>query len=616
MQLLDVPEGAPPAVKRAAVQKNPHIVDFFFCRRVEKAVSFLLKKAMLADWVWYRYEFQMRGSVHAHGMMKLKLSPDILNLVSRVYSGRKAIEMLQCAVEYDDMSAAEKEEFREASLVDEAILKAYNQCIAATELSPEDITTMNDRVTAGIEAETKVIRFHKWIITTMNDDFPSVETLNVCADEQQLKTLTRNLKLLLGQIAIKIALEADHQELLLQKEELQSQVSALHGMMARKKREVEAEHGNIPVAVPHPCCADWNNTRNSQEHYNHLKFVQRHKCVGTYCLRRRKRADGAEFGEPYCRFSFPLDFQWTWRIEFIEMDNGGVRANFLSKRNDPRMNQHCKMHLQSWMANCDLQIVLDEEQAVLYLVKYASKGEKSSTDMSDILQSLVPLNENVEQSDGEADESIPVGGQVDDIAGPTIIRKVALKSVGIRNKTQQEIFHLLMQEALSHSDFTYIKIHLDKHNVRAVNSNNSPDQPAFYPNIFDFYASRQDGFDMSFLNFCRRYELKKGELTERRGRAVILTYPAKSGDRMSRYYHLYCKYFLIKHKPWHGNVNNAWGGPILDPEPNDNENEDGSYLEDDENSFVKIRYVDQFRLFQQTTDTAALEVVNGDVDRL
>ena len=44
--------------------------------------------------------------------------------------------------------------------MDEVILKAYNQCIAATELSPEDIITMNDHIVAGIEAKTKVIRFH------------------------------------------------------------------------------------------------------------------------------------------------------------------------------------------------------------------------------------------------------------------------------------------------------------------------------------------------------------------------------------------------------------------------------------------------------------------------
>ena len=62
-------------MKCAAVQKNPHILDSYICRRVDKAVVFYLQKAMVADWAWNWYEFQMRESVHAHGIMKLKLSP-------------------------------------------------------------------------------------------------------------------------------------------------------------------------------------------------------------------------------------------------------------------------------------------------------------------------------------------------------------------------------------------------------------------------------------------------------------------------------------------------------------------------------------------------------------
>ena len=41
------------------------------------------------------------------------------------------------------------------------------------------------------------------------------------------------------------------------------------------------------------------------------------------------------------------------------------------------------------MENCDLQIVLDEEQAIRYLVKYSSKPEQSSNHMYDIMQSLL-----------------------------------------------------------------------------------------------------------------------------------------------------------------------------------------------------------------------------------
>ena len=64
-----------------------------------------LQKVMIEYWDWYWYEFQMHGSVHTHGMMRLKLYPDTVDLVSRFYSGRKSIEMLQCIVEYHEISA-------------------------------------------------------------------------------------------------------------------------------------------------------------------------------------------------------------------------------------------------------------------------------------------------------------------------------------------------------------------------------------------------------------------------------------------------------------------------------------------------------------------------------
>ena len=65
------------------------------------------------------------------------------------------------------------------------------------------------------------------------------------------------------------------------------------------------------------------------------------------------------------------------------------------------MNQNFKIHLNSWMENCDFQIVLDKDQTIWYLVNYASKAETYSTEMSEILQYLVPLIINSGQSEGD-----------------------------------------------------------------------------------------------------------------------------------------------------------------------------------------------------------------------
>ena len=112
-----------------------------------------------------------------------------------------------------------------------------------------------------------------------------------------------------------------------------------------------------------------------QEHYQNLVFVQRHKCFGTYFLWWGNARSEHNMASHTIKFRFPLNFQWTWSIEFFEMVNGGFKADLPSKINDPRMNQFFKMHLHIWIANCDLNIALDEKEAIRYLVKYASKAE-------------------------------------------------------------------------------------------------------------------------------------------------------------------------------------------------------------------------------------------------
>ena len=82
-------------------------------------------------------------------------------------------------------------------------------------------------------------------------------------------------------------------------------------MFTRRKYELLAEYGSTKATHPHPCCAYWNETWSSTEHYQKLLFVQRHKCVETYCMRIKKCPDGSEYGQPYCQFGFPLSFKCT-----------------------------------------------------------------------------------------------------------------------------------------------------------------------------------------------------------------------------------------------------------------------------------------------------------------
>ena len=104
-----------------------------------------------------------------------------------------------------------------------------------------------------------------------------------------------------------------------------------------------------------------------------LNLVQRHSHRSTsYCL--RKKGDG----ELKCRFKFPFDLCEKTELKFEEIrskDNTiKYQAKIVTKRNDSRLNAHQRLQLQGWMANCDIQIVIDFDACIEYLTKYVNQN--------------------------------------------------------------------------------------------------------------------------------------------------------------------------------------------------------------------------------------------------
>ena len=73
--------------KRKNVIDNPHLVDWFFTRRLESFLKHWLYETLDAEWHWYRYEFQARGSIHCHGTAKLKSDPGFCKLTDIALKG-------------------------------------------------------------------------------------------------------------------------------------------------------------------------------------------------------------------------------------------------------------------------------------------------------------------------------------------------------------------------------------------------------------------------------------------------------------------------------------------------------------------------------------------------
>ena len=158
-----------------------------------------------------------------------------------------------------------------------------------------------------------------------------------------------------------------------------------------------------------------------------VNCVQRHKCrPEEYC----KKKICARAGVPdafKCRFGYPFPECGQTRLEFNELDNGGVKANLVTRRNDGSMNSHNRFLLQNWRANVNIQLLLDWEDVVRYLVKYVSKQEKRSQPILDLFKSTVCRD--------DYDETVGT---------KTRLRKVFLKAVGERDITAQETSRLLL----------------------------------------------------------------------------------------------------------------------------------------------------------------------------
>ena len=92
-------------------------------------MSSLLQKLLVADWIWYRYDFQLRRSTHDHGMMKMKVAPNFLQLVSKVYAGIKLEEVLEHAVRWTEIRDQEKNSVKYTAENDPDVGIEFLQCI-------------------------------------------------------------------------------------------------------------------------------------------------------------------------------------------------------------------------------------------------------------------------------------------------------------------------------------------------------------------------------------------------------------------------------------------------------------------------------------------------------
>ena len=134
-----------PAGRRRAVIENPHIADTYFGNRADAFTSAFFGGVLQAQSLWYRLEYQGRGSTNAHGCAWLQNDPGIVDFVCKAYAGRKAAERLEAA---------------------EGLAAGHGG------IGDEERQDLERAVADGQAADSKVCGYADWLISTVNTRCP------------------------------------------------------------------------------------------------------------------------------------------------------------------------------------------------------------------------------------------------------------------------------------------------------------------------------------------------------------------------------------------------------------------------------------------------------------
>ena len=124
--------------------------------------------------------------------------------------------------------------------------------------------------------------------------------------------------------------------------------------------------------------------------------------------------------------------------------------------------------------------------------------------------------------------------------------------------------HLLLSLKLHSSSFQVLPVNLDgsRSVKRQIKDNNSS---CTNHSILDKYAKRaifQNDLplimNISFTQFVTLYKFVKNKIVTQEPNVVPRFFPSYSSNPKGLYYPLYCKYQLLKYKPWEDSQNDAW----------------------------------------------------------
>lgn len=136
------------------------------------------------------------------------------------------------------------------------------------------------------------------------------------------------------------------------------------------------------------------------------------------------------------------------------------------------------------------------------------------------------------------------------------LRSAMVRSVGERDFSAQETAHQLLSLPLVSCTFSFVTVSLDGgYKV----SKDDRDEHSLELSILHYYATRSSLLDINLVEFVSNNYMYHGELRKHPSPVIVRTFPQHPSNPSGERYGRYCKYQLLKYKPWQGQPSNAWG---------------------------------------------------------
>lgn len=194
-----------------------------------------------------------------------------------------------------------------------------------------------------------------------------------------------------------------------------------------------------------------------------------------------------------------------------------------------------------WLANVDLQLILDAHAAITYMTKYAAKAEKSGRALQSIIKTVVSKKESTDST-------------------TTAIGPAMICSLGNRDIGHGEYSRILFSGHHCESSFSFVTVSIDWEVQEIVTEQDGSSQSKNTCLIFFSHRKHLAILQPNFIEFCRQFQLAKGELnripntlTEPANpeKIVVIVFPSPRNVQPNNPLFVnFCRANFVKYAPW------------------------------------------------------------------